>query len=81
MGFLAGPCFSMQYIVSFLVFTHEESWLLYINCVLASCGCKFSVSLPHGAVFWSVIVAFTGHTHFLPFYTCHKLNACHQDQH
>ena len=38
-GFVFGPCFVMQYLVSYLVFQSSprgrECWLLYFNCVLA----------------------------------------------
>ena len=33
------------------------------SCVLLSCGCKCYMSLPRGAVAWSVIVAFTRASH------------------
>ena len=32
----------------------RESWLLYFNCISMSCDCC-SVSLPRGAVGWSVV--------------------------
>ena len=43
----------------------RESCLFYFICVLAVCGCQCYVSLPHGAVGWSVVGAFPGHTHLL----------------
>ena len=56
-----GSCIVMQYVVSVLLLQS----FLYFNCVLGVCGCCCSASLPQGAMGWSVIVAFTGHTHFL----------------
>ena len=57
-----GPCFFVQYLVSFVVLLssfsgrererekERESWLLYFNCHLMLGEYSCSVSLPHGAV-------------------------------
>ena len=54
-----GPCFAIQYLVSFLVCNHsarEERADRFILIVyLLSCDCKCSVSLPHGVVGWSAV--------------------------
>ena len=43
----------------------RERWVLCFNCLTQmSCYCKCSVTIPHGAVGWSVIVVFPDHTHF-----------------
>ena len=58
-GFLFGPCFVVQYLVSFLVFQSHfwgrASWMLYFNCLLMSCDCWCIVSLPHDATSWSAV--------------------------
>ena len=46
--------------------------LLYLAFLL-SCDCKCFVSLPCGAVGWSVIVAFAGHNHLL---LLHVMQTC-----
>ena len=45
-----GPCFVVQYLVSFLVLHSSclESWWMSFDC-------NYSVSLPHGALGWSVM--------------------------
>ena len=54
-----GPCFVVQCFGSFLVLWSSrwgrESWLLYFITFLMPCGCYCSLSLPHGAVVWSVV--------------------------
>ena len=56
---LWGFCFIVHYFESFLFLQSShlgrKSWLLYFNCLLMSFVCQCSMSLPHGAVSWSVI--------------------------
>ena len=55
--------------MSFLAVQSSHLWLLCFNCVLAVvCLLVFSVSLPRGAMAWSVIAAFPDHTHLLSKY-------------
>ena len=66
MGFVFGPCFVVQYVVSLSSCWGGENWLLLLNCLsdvmwlLWFCA---SSSWCRGLV--CVIVAFSCHTHFL----------------
>ena len=71
-SFVFGPCFVLQYLVSFLVLLSSrwgrESWLLYSYCFhISVINC--SVSFSHGALV-CVVVAFSGHTHFMSTFLC-----------
>ena len=40
---------------------------IHLIAILLLFGCLHSVSLPHGAMIWSMIVAILGHAHFFVF--------------
>ena len=70
--FVFGPCFVMQYLVSFLVLQsfrggRKRACCFTLIVFLLLCGCKFSMSLRRSAVvgLWFVIVIFPGHNHLL----------------
>ena len=49
----------------------KELFDLHQLCSMLACGCQCSVSIPCGAVGWSV--TFPGHTHFLYFSECNNV--------
>ena len=49
-GFVFGPCFLVQYLVSFLICNHHAGEKFNLIVFLMSCFCMCSVSLPQGAV-------------------------------
>ena len=71
MGVVFGPCFELQYLVSFLYITilaeEEREHVLFkffaYCCVDVSVLCLF-LAVPYVGL-WSEIVAFSGDTHFL----------------
>ena len=57
-----GPCFVMQYLISFLALQLQciplgevRAGCFTLIVFLLLCGCLCSVSLPHGAVGWSAV--------------------------
>ena len=70
-GFVIGPCFVMQYLLSFLFCNYlaeeERAGCFTLIAFLLPCGCYCSLSLPHSAVLGlqCVIVAFSCHTRLL----------------
>ena len=56
MWVFAGPCFISQYFVSFLVlFVGEEGAVAFLCCVLNDMSLLSSMTLPRGAMGWSVV--------------------------
>ena len=59
LGVMFGPCFVMQYLVTFLVLQASpwgsESWSLCNAYVYAVVSCYCSVPFPCGALGWSVV--------------------------
>ena len=68
---MLGPCFNLQYFMCILILHlsrwGRESWLIYFCCVLVSCRCYRSLTLPHGVMGWSVICdcGISGRNHLL----------------
>ena len=59
-GWGFGPCFVVQYLVSFIVLQsslwgRERAGCFTSNCLLMSCGYYCSMSLRYGAVGWSTL--------------------------
>ena len=54
-----GPCFVIQYIMSFLSCNHidgdQKAGCFTLVVVLVSVDCKYSVALPHDAMGWPAV--------------------------
>ena len=69
--FVFGSCFVMYLLSSFtivLINKRELHGCFTLAVFMLSFGCLCFVSLPHGALGWSVTVAFPGYTHLFFLY-------------